>query len=156
MTGDPAPGSLPQQVRLAATLLLGLGGLLVLSGVLVFLARTNIADGVVATAQEQGSATTPDRSELAGSLAVVGGVFVAVGAGALIAGYYLRQRRSWARFAGLGLGVLLGVLSVQSLLAGGGGPITLLLPIAAIGVAVTVVSALLSPSTGQWLRGERA
>ncbi len=155
MTDPSEPDALPQQVRLAATLLLGLGGLLVLSGVLIFLIRTNIADGAVVAAQEQESAP-PDRSQLVGSLALVAGIFVAIGAGSLVAGYYLRQRKSWARFAGLGLGVLLGALSVQFLFAGGGGLVALLLPVGAIGVAVTVVATLLSAPTATWFRREPA
>lgn len=156
MAAESAPSALPQQVRLAAIMLLGLGGLLVLSGVLVFVVRTNIADGVVTAAQEQATSEIPSRSELVGSLSVVGVIFVALGAGSLITGYYVRKRRSWARFAGVGLGVLLGVLGVQFLLAGGGGLLALLLPVGAIGVAVTVVSALLSVSAARWFRGEPA
>lgn len=152
----PASGSAPQQVRLATVLLLGLGGLLVLTGVLIFVVRTNIAEGVVAAAQEEGTDDPPTRSELINSLGVVAAIFVAIGAGALIAGYHVRQRRSWARFAGIALGVLLGVLSVQFLLTAGAGLVALLLPLGAIGVAVTVVAALLSAPAADWFRGEPA
>lgn len=155
MTADPAPGAPPQQVRLATTLLLGLGALLVVSGVLVFVVRTNIADGVVTSAREDGT-DVPSRSDLVGSLAVVAAIFVAVGLASVIAGWFVRQRRIWARYVGIGLGVLLGVLSVQFLLAGGGAIIALLLPIGAIGVAVTVVASLLSTPAAAWFRGDAA
>lgn len=156
MTTVPGAAALPPQVRLASTLLLVLGGLLVVSGVLIVLARAGIADGVVSAAQEQQTEGTPSRSDLIGSLAVVGGVFVTFGAAALIVGYHVRQRRSWARILGIGLGVLLGVMGIQFLLAGGAGLIALLLPIGAIGVAVTVVSTLLSGPAARWFRGEPA
>lgn len=155
MRADPAPGGPPPQVRLASTLLLGLGALLVLSGVLVLVIRTSIADGVLATAQEQ-EVEPPSRSELVGSLTLVGGIFVALGAASVIAGYHVRRRRSWARLVGIGLGVLLGVLGVQFLLAGGGGLLALLLPIGAIGIAVTVLASLLSRPTAGWFGGRPA
>lgn len=154
MTVDPAPDAPPQQVRLAATLLLGLGGLLVVSGVLVFVVRTNIADGVVTAAREDGT-DAPNRSDLIGSLAVVAAIFVAIGLASVVAGWFVRQRKLWARYVGIGLGVLLGVLSVQFLLAGGGSIVALLLPIGAIGVAVTVVASLLSGPTAVWFRATK-
>jgi cytochrome c biogenesis protein ResB len=136
-------------------LLLGLGVLLLVSGVLVFIVRTNIADGVVAAGRDAGSALL-SRSDLVRSLAVVAAIFVATGVVSLIVGYYVRRRQSWARFVGIGVGVLLGVLSVQFLLAAGGGFVALLLPVGAIGVAVTIVATLLSSPTATWFRGEQA
>lgn len=156
MTADPAPSAPPPQVRLATTLLLGLGALLVLSGLLIFVVRTNVADAVVSAAREDAAADVPTRAELVSSLAVVGAIFAAVGAAALVAGFFLRRRSTWARFVGIGVGVVLGVVSVQFLLAGGGGVVALLLPIAAIGAAVTVVASLLGGPAAEWFRGGTA
>ncbi len=146
------PGPVPSQVSLASTLLLALGAILALTGVLIFAVRGRIADSLDSTA----SVTPTDPAAVATSLALVASVFVGVGALAIIAGALIRRRIPWARWLGVAIGVLLGVLGVQYLVAGVGSLLALLIPVGALGVAVTVVSALLSTPAAAWFRGEPA
>lgn len=152
--GRPA-GEMPGQVRLAAILLLGLGGLLGIVAILLFLGRGWIA-GSVAEGQEALGETVSDTDTLSGDLALVALVFIVLAALSIVVGYFLRQGRSWARLAGIGFGALLGVLGVRYLLAGVGDPVSLVIPVGALGVAVTVVSGLLSGAAAEWFRDRPA
>ena len=144
------PGPVPSQVSLASTLLLALGAILALTGVLIFVVRGRIADSL----DTAGSVSPTDPAAVATSLALVASVFVGVGALAITAGALIRRRILWARWLGVAIGVLLGVLGVQYVVAGVGSLLALLIPVGALGVAVTVVSALLSKPAAAWFHGE--
>ena len=146
------PPAVPQQVRLATGLLLGLAAVLLLTGVLVFAVRARIANSVATAAATAPGHSATDPGALAASLVVVAGVFLLVGVLAAVAGVLARQRRPWARWLGVAVGVLLGVLGIQFLLSGAGSLVALLIPAGAIGVAVTVVSMLLSSPAAAWFR----
>jgi len=158
---DPAPGDgqptgeMPGQVRLAAILLLGLGGLLGIVAILLFVGRGWIAESVAEGQQALGE-TVSDTDALSGDLALVALVFAVLAALSIFVGYFVRQGRPWARLAGIGFGALLGVLGVRYLLAGVGDPVSLVIPVGALGVAVTVVSGLLSGAAAVWFRDRPA
>ncbi|MBA3524423.1 MAG: hypothetical protein H0T85_07730 [Geodermatophilaceae bacterium] len=144
-----APGA-PPSVRLAALLLFVVGGLLLLTGGGVAVVRQSIAEQAYPAATE---ATL--REGLSGDLLVVGVVFVVLAVLCVLVGLGLRRRRRWARPGGIALGVILGVAGVQFLLGNSGNLLALVLPVGAMGVAVTVVAGLLNRDAVAWFTGRR-
>lgn len=151
MTVSSGGAGAPPSVRLAALLLLVVGGLLLVTGVGVVVTRDSIAGQTYPAATETGL-----RADLSAGLLNVGVVFAVLSVLCLIVGLALRRRRAWARVAGIGVGVLLGVLGVQFLLGSNGSLLGLLLPVGALSVAVTVVAGLLNRDANVWFGGRAA
>jgi hypothetical protein len=133
---------MPTPTRVAVVLLALLAVLLLANAVLTWLAQETIIDQIVATGAERDAAA---QSVLLFMLA-----YAVIGLTGLLSAIFLPKRRRWARQTGLLATSLLMVMTLISVLTGGGiSPIGLLVLVA----ATAGFTSLLSGQTKEWVQG---
>ncbi|CAN5244556.1 hypothetical protein BH20ACT5_BH20ACT5_24520 [soil metagenome] len=148
MSTEPAGDSadtMPRQVRHGTLVLFILGGILFLSGSYLYLVRDSIAADTLARLDADAAAELT-RSDVVGQLMILVLLSALFAVLSVLAGYNVRQGRGWARYLGIGIGVLFGVLGLQSLLAGS----LALFSIAQFLLAVAVVTFLIGKPAAAW------
>jgi hypothetical protein len=142
---EPAPvpkQSMPTPTRVAVILLALLAVLLLANAVLTWVAQETIIDQIVETGVE--------RDAAAQSVLLFMIIYAVVGVTGLVTAIFLPKRRRWARQTGLLTTSLLIVMTLISVLTGGGiSPIGLLVLVA----AVAGFTSLLSRQTKEWVQG---
>lgn len=151
--GEPVPaagGSLmPRQVRHGSIVLFVLGGILILSGSYLYVVRGSVAADTLSRLDDSAGELT--AADVVGQLMILVVLSALFGVLSVLAGYYLRRHRFWARYLGIGIGVLFGVLGLQSLLAGS----LALFSIGQFLLAVAVVTFLISKPAAAWCARRR-
>ena len=134
---------MPTATRVAVILLALLAVLLLANAVLTWLAQETIIAQIV----ESGV----DRDAAAQSVLLFMLAYAVIGLTGLLAAVFLPRRRRWARQLGLLTTSLLVVMTLISVVTGGGiSPIGLLVLVA----AVAGFTSLLSRQTKDWMRGD--
>jgi len=142
---EPAPVQkqpLPTPTRVAVILLALLGVLLLANAVLTWLAQETIVDQIIATGVD------PDAAAQSVLLFMI--AYAVIGVTSLLAAIFLPKRRGWARQLGVMTTSLLVVMTLISVVTGGGiSPIGLFVLVA----AVAGLTSTLSRQTRDWVQG---
>ncbi|MCW2700981.1 MAG: rane protein of unknown function [Blastococcus sp.] len=139
---------MPASVRVAVIVMSLLAGLLLLNAGLTWFSREQLADALV-----DGGALS--RSEARRFVVMWLIPYLTLGLVLAAAAWFLPRRRAWARWIGLAATVVLGLLTLFSVLAGGGVTVGSLLLLV---LAIAGITSLMSRSTIGWvprLRGTR-
>jgi hypothetical protein len=132
---------MPTSVRVAVIVMSVLAGLLLLYAGLTWVNRAQ----VIHTLVESGDLSEGDARRVVLTSVIP---FAALGLILAAAAWSLPRRQPWARWVGLAAVVLLGLLTLLSVLASGGASVLSLLLII---LCLAAVSSLLSRTTGAWV-----
>jgi len=139
--GTAPANRVPTSVRVAVIMMSLLAGLLLLYAVLTWVNRTQVIHQLV----ESGGLTEGDARRVVLTSVIP---FAVLGLILAASAWSLPRRQPWARWVGLSAVVLLGLLTLLSVLASGGASALSLLLIVLCLVAVT---SLLSRTTRAWM-----
>jgi hypothetical protein len=140
------PATTPMSVRVAVIVLSVLAGLLLLNAGLTLFGREQVVDALVASGDIS-------RSEAGRRVVLWTMPYLVLGLVMAASAWSLPRRHPWSRWVGLAATVVLGLLTLFSVVVSGGitfGSLLLLV------LSIAAVTSLLSPTTGAWtppLRG---
>ena len=143
-SSDAVPGgrpAVPTPVRVAVAMLALLAVILLFNAGLTWFGRDVVVDRIVA-AQPEASRDQTERDVLRGVV-----ISLLVGLLAAASAWGLIRRRAWGRWAGVVVGLLLGVLVLVFMLSVGGATIFSLLVLV---VSVATISSLLARASAEW------
>jgi glucan phosphoethanolaminetransferase (alkaline phosphatase superfamily) len=136
----PATG-MPTSVRVAVIVMSLLAGLLLLSASFTWVGREGVIDRLMAS--------QPDlaRADAARSLLINTVMFFVIGLLLAVAAWSLPRRHAWARWVGLAVVSTLALLTLVTIVAGGGISIPSLLVLI---LSTAAITSLVSRTTGAW------
>jgi hypothetical protein len=141
----PAAPPMPPSVRVAVIVMSLLAFLLLLYTALLWIGREGVIDRLV----EEGSIAREDGVRF---MVTQLSPFVVLGLLLAVSAWFLARRRTWARWMGLTAVVIIGLLTIASVLMGGIVSIlTLLLAV----LSMAGISSLLARTTKAWLPPRR-